>query len=177
MFALWLLAQSAFYIVNATLLMSAVIVQWFREVDLPPAAFATAAMPVVMTLGTLIVSLIVWLKADRIAARMVADDPAPVTGPQITEAGVMVLACFAAGVFTIVPALRDLARSIAFETIGTWGPTNVWRNSDFWSAIIGVGISMWLMIKTRGIVALVLIARAAALKRGGESDATESIER
>jgi hypothetical protein len=80
------------------------------------------------------------------------------------------------GVSTLVPVLRGISRNIFSVVRSEYGVREWWADPTWqgntWSSIVGLAISIWLIFGSRGIVRVLLWARAAAAKRGGDSEAS-----
>jgi len=100
-----------------------------------------------------------WNKADSVASRMVSDDPAPVTSAQATREDLLGVAYSAMGMFILASSLSELGKTIgqllAAEHLGVQ-PHQMWQNSAwqfrFWGGLSQIGIGLWLLLGSRGIV-------------------------
>jgi hypothetical protein len=88
----------------------------------------------------------------------------------------MAIAFSAVGMLTLIPSLQALARHVIRLSSGAYRFSDLWASADwqanFWSSIIGVAASIWLIFGSRGVARVVIWARAAAAKRGDESTET-----
>lgn len=122
----------------------------------------SAAIP---TVFYFLAGLFFWSRAETLAARMVSDDRAPVTGIGIDESGAMSVALTAIGVFILVPTLQGVARHLYFiwtgpYTVMEWLQSPEWQSS-FWSSLFALVLALWLMLGSRGIVRAILWLRSA----------------
>jgi hypothetical protein len=124
--------------------------------------FYTAVFIGVPTLSYLAGGLVLWFGADRIAARMTSDDPAPVTREDVTAESVLGIALVVVGLLVGIRALRGLAMSILVVS-GYGGvreaPGPRWH-AGLWSSVLGVVIGLVLIFGRRGLVKLFRWARA-----------------
>jgi hypothetical protein len=124
------------------------------------AATAVGCLP---ALGSAFIGLALWIYAPQLAARMVSGDPEAVTRPDLDHETVLCVAFAAVGLWTLIPSVRDFASDLVTIVRGKYPFADYWRDSRwqarFCSSILGMGLSIWLMIGTRGIVRLVLMLR------------------
>jgi hypothetical protein len=127
----------------------------------------SAGLMVIIYLG---LGLWIWIKAPRIATRMVSADPSPVTPSGFSQQDALMVAFPIAGVFLLVPAFRELLRLI----IGTFIPAgqfpalllSIEWHSQFWSAVFEAAFALWLIFGARGMVRLVLSMRRGDVPPG-----------
>ena len=130
---------------------------------------AAAGLASIHVLVLLLIGLLLWFQASTLAARMVSDDPTPVTRPDITEEAVLAVALAAVGVFALIRVVQSLATRIIGMSLAeeTWASPR-WQ-ADFWSSMIGLALAIWLIFGSRGIARFVLWVRTAGVNSGGES--------
>ncbi|MGA3068214.1 MAG: hypothetical protein ABSF29_15325 [Tepidisphaeraceae bacterium] len=170
--ALWLLAQVVTDL-SSIVALTVIIVSRIFGGQLPRwEDFEGPLIEGIFWLAQAAIGLFFWFKARQIAERMVSDDPSVVTGTNFTQENAMAVAFSAVGMFTLVPALKAVTRyaieifSGAYSFSRLWGSAN-WE-ADFWSAVLGLAVSLWLIFGSRGIVRVVMWARISAMSRGGE---------
>lgn len=136
--------------------------------DLAIAGFASLHVLVLLLIG-----LVLWFKAGTLAARMVSDDPTPVTRPEMTQEAVLAIALTAVGAFALISVLRPMATSIISMSLAeeTWASPR-WQ-AVFWSSLIGLALAIWLIFGSRGIARFVLWVRTAGVNSGDESTDAE----
>ncbi len=130
----------------------------------------------VPSVAQLIVGLFLWFRAPRLAARMVSDDPAPVTRPDMNVQDVLAVAFMTVGVYLLIPLVRSLTRNIYEMALGEYSFKRWLLSGSTLSLFVGFALSIWLILGSRGIVRVVLWAREAAAKRGGETGASDAGE-
>ncbi len=170
--AVWMFAQTvlmAYMVVNMFVSQLIGVIGNDRvATELVDAGFASLHV-----LVPLLIALVLWFKAGALAARMVSDDPAPVTRPDLTQEAVLAIALTAVGAFALISVLRPMATSIIHMSLveETWASPR-WQGV-FWSSMIGLALSMWLIFGSRGIARFVLWVRTAGVQSGGESTDAE----
>jgi hypothetical protein len=166
--ALWLVSQA----VLASSSMLGLTIAWIGSLisqrDLDWGVLAASLIPAGMVVAMLLVALALWFGADRLARRMVSDDPTPVTRSDITPEDLMVVAFTAIGLFTLIPALRELGRALvtAFHSeypFREWWSSTNWQ-ADFWMSIAGLIFAIALLVGSRPIVRGVIWSRSAGTK-------------
>jgi len=137
--------------------------------------FVIAGLTGLPSLGTLLIGMFLWFKASWLADRMVSDDPTPVTRPDMTQQTFLAVACAAIGIFTIIPVLRNLVGNFVIIIAGENRFSVYWKSvdwqSNFWSNIVGLAFSIWLMLGSRGIARFVLWLRSAPAPADEETPA------
>ena len=106
-----------------------------------------------------------WVRSDRMAARMVADDAAAVPAGGPGYPGLLSVALTVAGAAVAVPAIRSLVSAIAYmaqkhSDFAVWWHDPYWL-SEFFSAAVGIALGAWLLFGGRGIANLIVWARTA----------------
>jgi hypothetical protein len=124
----------------------------------------TATVHVTATCAGLLVAMALAWKADVISHWMATDDPAPVTGPELSTQALLPVACVAVGLFTIVRALptiwRLLAGIVYFESsFSEYWADDEWKVS-LTSDVIMLALGAWLTFGSREFVRLIMCARS-----------------
>jgi hypothetical protein len=168
--ALWMFAQAVTYLAAIIPTLIALMGRMFSYPPLGWRDFDSLVLPLQLLAGQVAVGLVLWFKAEWTARRMVSHESTPVAGSNITQADVMAVAFCAVGVFTLIPALQSVARQIAGLVMGTYrSPSEVLGSPSFWSSVLVLAVSLWLIVGSHGVVRLVLWARSAAGTRGAET--------
>jgi hypothetical protein len=102
--------------------------------------------------ATLIVGNVYWKKSMLIASRMVSADPAPVTNLSITVQDVMMVAFSTAGAFILVDGVRDFVAIVFRAHQFDFTMSEFWYHSHTWAALVQLGLALWLILGSRGIV-------------------------
>ena len=117
----------------------------------------------VRVISSVVVAIILWMKAPAIARHMVCDDPTPVTSSGINEQSVLTIACTGLGIYLFIDVLRELIRMFVEIAGGPYVFSHYWHdnhwNATWWSAVVGLGFSLWLIFGSRGIVRLLWLLR------------------
>jgi hypothetical protein len=163
--ALWIIIQGVLYLPYLLYWLFLGIATAHNEFA---AGFQLSAVYSFLSIGSFLIGLALWLLAPRLAARMVKSDDTAIVFPDLTQSSAMVVAFTAIGVFTLVPALKDLANLTMLYMENNSTQPQLWNNADtgtqLASFIIELLLSLWLIFGSRGIVRLVLWARTAATK-------------
>lgn len=166
--AVWMFVQTALMAYTVVNMFVSLLIGVFGNgrfgADLAIAGFACIHVLVMLLIG-----LVLWFKGSALAARMVSDDPTPVTRPDMTQQAVLAVALTAVGVFALISVVRPMATSIIHMSLAeeTWASPR-WQ-ADFWSSMIGLALAIWLIFGSRGIARFVLWVRTAGVNSGGES--------
>lgn len=167
--ALWMFAQVAIAAPSLAFLLAMAIHNAFGSLEYRWDELIVVAHMTLPTVGVLVVGLLFWYRAGRLARRMVSDDPTPVTRPDLTRDDVLAIAFTATGVFTLVPVLRELAGSVIPMVRGDYPSSQWWSNAgwqaSFWSSIVGLAWSLWLIFGARSIARFVRWARDVAPRK------------
>ena len=113
---------------------------------------------------TILIAIVLWKKAEAISARMVVDDPTPVTRADINSQTVLSILMVAIGLFLFVTTLGQLVSDLYF--ILTWrepypSPSGMQQHAELVNHIIVMGCSLWLIFGSRGIIRLIHWTRSA----------------
>lgn len=166
--AVWMFVQTALMAYTVVNMFVSLLIGVFGNgrvgVDLAAAGFASIHVLVMLLIG-----LMLWFKGSTLAARMVSDDPTPVTRPDMTQEAVLAVALTAVGVFSLISVVRPMATSIISMSLAeeTW--TSPRWQAVFWSSMIGLALAIWLIFGSRGIARFVLWVRTAGVNSGRES--------
>ena len=160
--AMWVFAQAALLIVNVVMMIIFALGNFHsgvsRSTDLAEAA--VTGLPAV---GAVIVGILLWSYAPQLASRMVSAGSETVTRPDLDHEAVLSVAFAAIGLWLLIPALRDVASIIITVAFGKLPLFEYWQDSRwqarFWPPVLETGLSIWLIVGTRGIVRLVLMLR------------------
>ncbi|HTV47528.1 MAG TPA: hypothetical protein VMG59_03700 [Phycisphaerae bacterium] len=169
--ALWAFAEA---ILTSTGIITSVVFLFSHEPQWPN--FFSIVYLCTTPIGMLIIGLILWFRAPGIAARMVSSDPAVVTRADINQESVLSIAFAAIGVFIFVPALNTMVRTVLgfmsgdgnWEFVAPISWIHLIFQPNFWSSIVELGLSIWLIFGSRGIAHFVLWVRSAGPKSGNE---------
>lgn len=118
--------------------------------------------------ATLIVAIVYWKTSDSIASKMVSDDPTPVTTFSIDVQDIMMVAFSTAGVFILVDGVRDFVAIVYLAHDADFTAREFWYNHNTWSALIELGLALWLVLGSRGIVRLIHWLRTAGKQNAEE---------
>lgn len=114
----------------------------------------------------LLVAMALAWKARTISRWMASDDPAPVTGPELSAAALMPVACAGVGLYAVTHALPTFFRMIGGMTSGEFTWSDYWNDEAWRSSLISDGLllawGIWLTFGSRGLVRLILWAQSAA---------------
>lgn len=120
--------------------------------------FLQTAIYIVPGIGMAIAGWILWIKSERVAQLMVADDSTFVVVAQLTAADILSIALSISGVFMFVDSIQHLVRNLALITqekdFSYWKQTPSW-NQALWSAGIEFAFSLWLIFGSRGIASII----------------------
>lgn len=160
--ALVILAQAAY--VGAALLGAVVYV-----LAAPPyrASFTWDNLFLVLLLCALIaaggiVAIVYWKKAPAIAARMVPDNPEPVTGSSsFTLRDVMVVAFSTAGLFVFLDGIRELVDVLYLAQFYNYSFYEFYSTAALWSSGAQLALALWLILGSRGICGAIYWMRTA----------------
>ena len=167
--AVWLLAQVVEQLVDVVVMSVAAMV------DLPgigrlgvASRLDAPAARLILIAGPVTVATVLWFGASWLARRMVPDDAvgggvAPPVGPEFE--GLLSIGLAVAGAAVLVPAVRELAAATAYQVhkhaaFDRWWHDDYWVRT-FWSAVVGLAVSAWLMFGSGGLVRLIVWARTA----------------
>lgn len=161
--ALWSFAQSLLLSTGIILIMIAIVTEYTESARWSglTAAMGSGAIP----LGMFGLGLFFWFGANRLASRMVSNDPTPVTHVDLTPEDCLGIALSAIGVFIMVPVVRDLGAtlvqiSLDEFTLSQWWASASWQ-ANLWSSIMGLGFAIWLIVGSRRIARFMLWLRKA----------------
>ncbi len=112
-----------------------------------------------------------WVRSDRMAARMVPDDAAAVPAGGPGYPGLLSVALTVAGAAAAVPAIRSLVTAIAYmvqkhSEFAAWWHDPYWVR-QFCSSGVGIALAAWLLFGGRGIANLIVWARTAGSAKDG----------
>ena len=159
-FALWLLVQGATTGVYG--LLGAICAAFLPHRNSILEAIGVAMIMLVLVPGAqLIVGVLLWRGSGAIGRLMIRNDPTPLQHFRLDVRQLMILACMATGVFVFadeVRALFSLAAWLANLPLDL-RPAQIWSNAhwtqNFWPAIFGLALAVWLILGSRGIVRFV----------------------
>jgi len=127
-------------------------------------------------------------KAEMISRWMAPDDRARVTGPEISSAALMPVACIGVGLFAVTQAASTFFRFFAQIALRESMLGEAWESDDWKISLVSAAMllawGIWLMFGNRGLVCLVKWARSVGkespIEVSGEStppDVTQREER
>ena len=165
--ALWLFSQSAGQVmVVVGMVVGSVTSNLSGSRGLWAGEMAAPVVTLVIAAGPIMAGVFLWVRADRLAARMVADDTSALpVGYGVGYEGLLSIGLTVAGAAVVVPVARDLATAVVYaarahtDFFGWWHDPYCVRS--FWSAGVGLGLSAWLLFGGRGIARLIVWARTA----------------
>lgn len=159
--ALVILAQVAY--IGATLL--GVVVFMLAA---PPYqfAFTWTGLSIVLLLCALIaaggiVAIVYWKKAPAIAARMVPENPEPVTTSSFSVHDVMVVAFSTAGLFVLLDGIRELVDVLYHAQLYNYSFYEFYSTAALWSSGTQLALALWLILGSRGICGAIYWMRTA----------------
>lgn len=166
--AMWVFAQAALLIMDVVMMVIFALANLHSGVS-HSTDLAQTAVTGVPAVGAVIVGVLLWSYAPQFASRMVSAGPEPVTRPDLDHEAVLSVAFAAIGCWLLIPALRDVASIIFTAAFGKYPLFEYWQDSRwqarFWPPVFETGLSIWLIVGTRGVVRLVLMLR----RRDGET--------
>lgn len=113
--------------------------------------------------AVLVVGIIYWRESKSIATRMVSADPAPVTNLSITVQDVMMVAFSTAGLFILVDGVRDFIAIVFLAHSFNSTTSEFWYNGQTWAALVQLGLGLWLVLGSHGIVGAICWLRTAGM--------------
>jgi len=159
--ALILFAQSIFLAIASLLYPLVVFVHgaFYGWVD--QAELLTAMIIAVPGLATMVTAALYWWNARKIAGRMVSSDPTAVSTVAISAQDVMMVAFSTVGVWSLINGVRHMVLLVFIAHESGASPGDFWLSSNTAAAIVHVGLSLWLILGSPGIVRLIFWLRTA----------------
>jgi hypothetical protein len=107
------------------------------------------------------VGVLYWKKSNWIASRMMPADPTPVTIQPFTVKDAMVVAFSTVGLVFFLEAVREAVGIVWIAHESSIAASEVLYHSGTWTAIVELALSLWLILGSRGIVAVIQRSRTA----------------
>ncbi len=109
-----------------------------------------------------IVAIVYWKKAPAIAARMVPENPEPVTGSSsFNLRDVMVVAFSTAGLFVFLDGIRELVDVLYRAHLYNYSVYEFYSTAALWSSGGQLAVALWLILGARGICGAIYWMRTA----------------
>ncbi len=167
--ALWLFSQVAFYGIPFLMMITVSLFGGLTDRGINWDQIWASLMSGLLPLGSLIVAIVIWRKAEALATRMVRPgaDTGAVTGVSTQDA--LGVAVTAIGVFLIVPALQE-GLQILIGLVRHWPSRATLWSDGAWQAqvaswVVYLAVCLWLIFGARGIVRIIGWARTAGIQK------------
>jgi hypothetical protein len=102
------------------------------------------------TLSMIAVGILYWKKADSIASRMVRKDARPVILEKVTVVDLMMVIFATVGLYTLVQGLHGVSQILYLMNMEAFDGD--FGNEMVWSTTFKLGVGVWLMLGSRGVV-------------------------
>ncbi|MHC4563021.1 MAG: hypothetical protein ACYS8X_09645 [Planctomycetota bacterium] len=128
-----------------------------------------SVLPGIVAIGF---ALLLWKKANSLAARMVADESAPPNLASADANSLLTVAIVVLGVVLIVLSLPVIVTTLIWPFFVREVPDagsrwdSVYWHQSFWAPIVRITLGLWLVCGTRGIVRILARARTMGHKSG-----------
>lgn len=132
--------------------------------------FFAAAVPV---LAIVCVGILYWKKSEWIASHMVAADSRRVAIQPFTLHDAMIVAFSTAGLVFFFDGVRNVIAIIYIAREFSTAASEFWYDSQTWSAITQLALALWLILGSRGIVAVIHRMRTAGIPQDDDEPEDE----
>lgn len=110
-------------------------------------------------LGPLIVGVILWKRADRIAPHIADDNPSPVTRDDLSYPLILRLAVIVVGLFLLIPGFQGIVRQMGILLIDP-GSAKLFFSDTQWlietaAVVLGLALACWFILGSRGVLRLI----------------------
>jgi hypothetical protein len=173
--------MALWFYVQAVINWAGVLIGFFIALTQPSAHggstgnFLTQYAVISLTVGGayLMAGLVLWFGAARLASGMTKDDDA-LALPGITLDSAMTVGFAVVGAWWLVASVRDVTEQVIVALHSNPLDAPYWRSPDWLasigSALVQLAFSLWLIFGSRGLVRLVMWARAVGATHGHRSE-------
>lgn len=153
--AVILFALAAAFSVGAVLMLFLVVVIGAFEGSSNSGELMLALFAAVPAVALLVTGTALWKRSDGIAERMVPADPTGIVIPPFTVQDATVVAFSTVGLVFFLGGVREAIGLLFVLRSYSITAAEFFLYPDTWSAIVQLGLSIWLILGSRGIVATI----------------------
>jgi hypothetical protein len=129
------------------------------------------------SVGLGMIGIYYWNNADRIARRMVEDGAERSATVDLRISELTTVAFALAGLFLFVEAIREAVRLVFLmsqygRNLTDMTPREVLRIPEFWTTVVQLAASLWLILGARGIVRAIHWLRQTDTRQPADTDAS-----